>query len=437
MMNSVTNMADLEAESEQFINDDGPESGPSPTKERTLASMIKKKTLPMYLQFVFFGMGSVLPMYVIFAAVDYFDDIFPNSEPEFALNVIYNPLLFCGSFANLVWGRGSSFKWRIVYSFAVMALSMLGFIGFDRLELCGATCLRSHYWAVLAVAGILGLADAVCQSTLFGLTSHALPPLYTQGLMFGASLCGFLVTLLRIITKATTAKMNISSYYYFGSTSFFIAIAILLFIRLTKGRAFQRYYSRASKYTCSLEKDLKHPFKRLACFSFEAIKVLSYKRVFCYCFLLMTIQLQLFMVMPSVVTMAKDFLGNGWYPVLLVLVYNIGDMLGRGPMSLYYTYSLGWAWLSTFVRFSLVIGICLSVPPYMLSRRPAWMATFVGLLGLSTGHLNTSLMSHASLDVPGKAKETVGYLGVLSMTLGMALGSGLSLGLKALIERVK
>lgn len=228
--------------------------------------------------------------------------------------------------------------------------------------------------------------------------------------------------------------MNISSYYYFGATSFFIAIAIGLFIRLTKGRAFQRYYYRAAKY--NLDKDLKHPFKRLACFSFEAIKVLSYKRVFCYCFLLMTIQLQLFMVMPSVVTMAKDFLGNGWYPVLLVLVYNIGDVIGRGPMSLYYNYNLCWAWLSTFVRFSLVIGICLSVPPYMLSRRPAWMATFVGLLGLSTGHLNTSLMSHASIDVPGKAKETVGYLGVLSMTLGMALGSALSLGIKALIERV-
>lgn len=184
-MNSVTEskMADLEAESEQFIAEDSLESNPGFSKERTLASMLKKKTLSMYLQFVFFGMGTVLPIFVIFAAVDYFDNIFPKSEPEFALNVIYNPLLFCGSFANLVWGRGSSFKWRIVYSFAVMALSMLGFIAFDRLELCGLTCLQSHYWAVLGVAGVLGLADAVCQSTLFGLTSHALPPLYTQGLM--------------------------------------------------------------------------------------------------------------------------------------------------------------------------------------------------------------------------------------------------------------
>lgn len=251
---------------------------------------------------------------------------------------------------------------------------------------------------------------------------------------FGASLCGFIITVLRIITKSTTASLHLSTYYYFGATAFFIGVVIILFIRLTKGRAFQRYYSRAAKY--SLDTDLKNPFKRFACFSYEAIKVLSYKRVFCYCFLLLLIQLQQFMVLPSVITMAHDFLGKGWYPVLLVLVYNIGDMLGRGPMSLYYTYNLGWAWLSTFVRFSLIIGICLSVPPYMLSRRPAWMATFVGLLGLSTGHLNTSLMSHAPLDVPGKAKETVGYLGVLSMTLGMAGGSALSLGLKALIERV-
>lgn len=200
-------MADLEAESEQFIAEEGSEPNPGLSKERTLASMLKKKTLSMYLQFVFFGMGTVLPIYVIFAAVDYFDDIFPKSEPEFAINVIYNPLLFCGSFANLVWGRGSSFKWRIVYSFAVMALSMLGFIAFDRLELCGATCLQSHYWAVLGVAGVLGLADAVCQSTLFGLTSHALPPLYTQGLM---------VRFLRY----TKQNMRIEYNYCFGPKNY-------------------------------------------------------------------------------------------------------------------------------------------------------------------------------------------------------------------------
>lgn len=177
-------MADLEAESEQFLNEDG-FSNPSLVKDRPLAAMLKKKNVSMYLQFVFFGIGSVLPMFVIFAAVDYFDDIFPETEPEFALNVIYNPLLFCGSFVNLVWGRGSSFRWRIISGFGVMALSMLGFIALDRLELCGDTCMKSHYWAVLAMAGVLGLADAVCQSTLFGLTSHALPPLYTQGLMVG------------------------------------------------------------------------------------------------------------------------------------------------------------------------------------------------------------------------------------------------------------
>ncbi|EDO46907.1 predicted protein [Nematostella vectensis] len=427
-------MADLEAEAEQFLEEDGSDIPLSTERKRPLASMLKRKNLPMYLQFVFFGIGSVLPVFVIFAAVDYFDVIFPSKEPEFALNVIYNPLLFCGSFVNLVWGRGSSFKWRIVSGFSVMAVSMVAFIALDQLELCGATCLKTHYWSVLLVAGILGLADAVCQSTLFGLTSHALPPLYTQGLMFGASICGGIITILRIVTKSTTSSMHLSSYYYFGATSVFIALVIILFIRLMSGSAFQRYYSRAARY--SLDKDLRHPIRRLVGFTIEALKVLSYKRVFCYCFLLMLIHLQQFMVMPSVVTMANDFLGHGWYPVLLVLVYNIGDVIGRGPLAMYYTYNLGWAWLSTFVRFSLVIGICLSVPPYMLSRKPAWMATFVGLLGLSTGHLSTSLMSQASVDVPGRAKETVGYLGVLSMTLGMAGGSALSLGLKALIERV-
>ena len=140
------------------------------------------------------------------------------------------------------------------------------------------------------------------------------------------------------------------------------------------------------------------------------------------------------MVMPSVVTMAKDFLGSGWYPVFLILIHNLGDFFGRGPMAAFFSYSLQWSWVTMLVRFSLVIGICLSVPPYMLSHKPAWMATFVALLGISTGHLTTSLIAYAAAEVPGKAKETVGYLGILSITLGMAVGSGLSLGLEGLIN---
>lgn len=105
-------MADLEAEAEHFIGDD--EDFSSKSKDKPLFNMLTRNNFAMYLQFVFFGIGSVLPIFVIFAAVDYFDNIFPHKQPEFALNAIYNPLLFCGCFVNLVWGRAASFTWRIV-----------------------------------------------------------------------------------------------------------------------------------------------------------------------------------------------------------------------------------------------------------------------------------------------------------------------------------
>ncbi|KAL9959939.1 hypothetical protein ACROYT_G033318 [Oculina patagonica] len=427
----TSKMADLEAEAEQFIGDDADFN--SKNKDKPLFSMLTRKNLGMYLQFVFFGIGSVLPIFVIFAAVDYFDDIFPHKQPEFALNAIYNPLLFCGCFVNLVWGRAASFKWRIISGFSVMVVCMMGFIVLDQLELCGSTCLKSHYWSVLFVAGVLGLADAVCQSTLFGLTTHALPPLYTQGLMLGVGLCGLLMTILRVLTKTTTKNLHVSSYYYFGTAAMFIVLVIAVYFHLSRGNAFQRYYLRAPR--SGVDTDWKHPFQRFAFFTGEALRVLRYKHVFCHCFLLTLVTAQQYVVMPSVVTMAIDFLGSGWFPVLLILVYNIGDVLGRGPLAMYYVYSLRWAWLSTLVRFLIIIGICLSVPPHMMSDRPAWMATFVAILGLSTGHLTTSLISYASSEVPGRAKETVGYLSVLSITLGMAGGSAASYCIKALLDR--
>ncbi|XP_068760044.1 uncharacterized protein [Montipora capricornis] len=426
-----SNMADLEAEAEQFISDE--EEPNARNKDKPLFYMVTRKNFAMYLQFVFFGMGSVLPIFVIFAAVDYFEDIFPHKQPEFALNAIYNPLLFCGSFVNLVWGRAASFKWRIVAGFSVMAICMVGFIVLDQLELCGSSCLRSHFWSVLFLAGILGLADAVCQSTLFGLTTHALPPLYTQGLMLGVGLCGLLITILRVVTKTTTNDLHVSSYYYFGAAACFILLVIAAYLHLTRGNAFQKYYLRAHR--SGLDTDWKHPFQRFAFFTGEALCVLRYKHVFCHCFLLTLVTAQQYVVIPSVATLAIDFLGNGWFPVLLILVYNIGDVLGRGPLAMFYVYSLRWAWLSTILRFLIVTGIFLSVPPHTLSGRPAWMATFVSVLGLSTGHLTTSLISYASSEVPGRAKETVGYLSVLSITLGMASGSAASYCIKAFLDR--
>jgi len=426
-----SNMADLEAEAEEFIVED--EELNTRNKDKPLFNMLTRKNVAMYLQFVFFGMGSVLPIFVIFAAVDYFEDIFPHKQPEFALNVIYNPLLFCGSFVNLVWGRAASFKWRIVSGFSIMAVCMLGFILLDQLELCGASCLKSHFWSLLFMAGVLGLADAVCQSTLFGLTTHALPPLYTQGLMLGVGFCGLLITILRVLTKTTTKDLHVSSYYYFGAAAGFILLVIAAYLHLTRGNAFQRYYLRAHR--SALDTDLKHPFQRFAFFTGEALRILRYKHVFCHCFLLTLVTAQQYVVIPSVATLAIDFLGNGWFPVLLILVFNIGDVLGRGPLAMFYVYSLHWAWLATLLRFLVVAGVCLSVPPHALSGRPAWMATFVAVLGLSTGHLTTSLISYASSEVPGRAKETVGYLSVLSITLGMASGSAVSYCVKALLDR--
>ena len=229
--------------------------------------------------------------------------------------------------------------------------------------------------------------------------------------------------------------MHLSSYYYFGATAAFILLVIFLYIRLAGAEAFRLYYFKASRH--NNQSEWKQPFQKLVYFAADALKVLRLKHVFCYCFLLTVVSMQQYMVVPSVITMATDFLGHGWFPVLLILVYSIGDLLGRGPLALFYTCQLHWAWLVTLIRFSLVIVIYLSVPPFVFSTKPAWMATFVSLLGLSSGHLTTSLISCASIDVPGRAKETVGYLGVLSMTLGMAGGSAASLFLKALIDRAQ
>ena len=69
---------------------------------------------------------------------------------------------------------------------------------------------------VIALAGVLGIADAFAQASLYGLTSAAFPPVMTQALMCGVAICGTLVTLARMACKVLTDDLFVSTYIFFA-----------------------------------------------------------------------------------------------------------------------------------------------------------------------------------------------------------------------------
>lgn len=134
--------------------------------------------------------------------------------------------------------------------------------------------------------------------------------------------------------------------------------------------------------------------------------------------------------------MVIDFFGNGWFFVLLILVYNVGDVIGRGLLVLYYMYFIWWVWLFIFVRFFIIVGICFSVFFYSMSIRFVWMVIFVVVFGLLIGYLIIFLIFYFLFEVLGRVKEIVGYLSVLSMIFGMVGGSVISYFMKVFVDRI-
>lgn len=140
--------------------------------------------------------------------------------------------------------------------------------------------------------------------------------------------------------------------------------------------------------------------------------------------------------MLLVVIMVIDFFGSGWFLVLLILVYNIGDVFGRGSLVMYYVYFLYWVWFFILVRFLVIVGICLSVLFYIMSDRFVWMVMFVVIFGFLIGYLIIFFIFYVFFEVFGRVKEIVGYLSMLSMIFGMVGGSVVSYCIKVFLDLI-
>ena len=104
----------------------------------------------------------------------------------------------------------------------------------------------------------------------------------------------------------------------------------------------------------------------------------------------------------AVVSLTGDFLGAGWSQVLAILAYNVGDLVGRGPLAAHRACPVGLAWLGLILRGVLVVLICLCVPPWPLSASPLPLVCLLTPFGVSAGYLTSSVMAATTMRVSEK-----------------------------------
>mmetsp|Transcript_22542 Transcript_22542/g.62538 ORF Transcript_22542/g.62538 Transcript_22542/m.62538 type:complete len:327 (-) Transcript_22542:354-1334(-) len=316
----------------------------------------------------------------------------------------------------------------------------------------------------LLLAAVLGLADGIAQSSLFG-EAGCLPAKYTQAVCAGTSMSGLFVSILRVTTKAAMpAALRTSAFVYFGMSGLFTIICIFLATAVIPSLPVVRAFVNRGKRKSSIpstpeESSLSHslpsgaPPVNVSANEIElaatdatmlgaslelddddvlllGLAGAPAKACNCRPGVVWHIKLEaasLVLTYWVTITIFPGFLADDqhsaelgdWYPVLLITAYNLGDLLGKlGPLLLT---------VPTAALLPLSAARLAFIPSFYFTS--AWMAppVVIGLLTLAlggtNGHLTACAMMSAPRGLPQPKAEQAGMLSALFLVSGIVLGS--------------
>lgn len=403
----------------------------------------------LYVAFLFLGVGAVLPTFVIFAAVDYFTLISPSGSLEFEINAWFNGMLFAVSVANAL-QQQIGFTVRIIWGFVATAACLVSVPVLGALLLGrGEEYASLHGRLLLLVAALMGAANATSQCSLFGLSSAAFPPAFTQALLTGVALCGTTITLTRAALKlfVQDGLGGPSAYAFFlFSAAYSCGSAVVFWQLRTRSDLFRAQLTAAVDTSPTLSRRAAArpgaspapPLRRDAT-SFRArtlallLPAPGRRGVGEACVLLVIVNAQFTCVVPSMVGLTRDFIGEGWSHVLAILAYNFSDLFARAVLAPRWPCGLRATWPAVVLRLGLIAAVGLCAPPRVLSGSSAPLLAALAALGSSTGYLSSCVMRTATAHVEPHDREAAGYLGVLSIFAGLIVGSVLAFPLAALV----
>ncbi|XP_050212935.1 equilibrative nucleotide transporter 8 [Mercurialis annua] len=361
------------------------------------------------------GAGNLLPWNAFITAVDYFGHLYPNKHIEKVFSVAYmssSVLVLIMVMSRGGWSKKVTYRLRMNLGFFLFVLALMVAPVIDWL---GRP--KGGYGVTVASVVICGLADGLIAASLIG-SAGKLPKEYMQAVFAGTASSGVLVSILRIITKAslpqTPQGVKTSAHFYF-----IVSTIIMLFCTLS----------------CNLLYKLpvmEHHFKLLQQPNNHSQipnpKFWSVARkIRWHLFGILIIYLVTLSIFPGFIaeSLASKSLRD-WYPVLLITVYNVSDFMGKSFTAIYVMKSIKKVTWGCVLRllFYPLFAACLKGPKWLKTEAPVVVLTF--MLGLSNGYLTSVIMIVGPKSVLNSEAELSAI--VLVVFLGFGLVSGSVLG---------
>uniref|UniRef100_A0A3Q4AJ50 Uncharacterized protein n=1 Tax=Mola mola TaxID=94237 RepID=A0A3Q4AJ50_MOLML len=288
----------------------------------------------------------------------------------------------------------------------------------------------------LASIAIVSGASNVFSGSMFGVSGH-FPMRISQALISGQAMGGTLSAVASVVDLAVAKDVTESALAYFLTADIFILLCIITYLLLPK-----LVYSRSVEVILLL---FWYPYKYIPYLTRSSsvpplqpilrktwVLGLSVFYVFC-------VSIAVFPAVSSGIQSVNKDSSSPWtttyfVPLTSFLLYNLADFCGRQAT----------AWLqvpgpTSPVLPILVLSRSVMVPLFMFSNyqprdhlhtvlfsHDVYPIVFNCLLGLSNGYLGTLPMIYGPKVVPRELAEATGVVMSFFLTLGLAVGSALS-----------
>ncbi|XP_071754055.1 equilibrative nucleoside transporter 3 [Centroberyx gerrardi] len=408
----------------------------------------------VYIIFFLMGIGSLLPWNFFITAKHYWlyklsniTDHTGHEEPRSDLSDYFESYLAIASTVpsvlclvlNYVLVNRLSPKVRILSSLFVI---LLVFVVTTVLVKVDVTNCRVQFFAgTLASVALVSGASNLFSGSVFGISGY-FPMRISQALISGQAMGGTLSAVASIVDLAAAEDVTDSALAYFLTADVFILLCIITYLLLPR-LAYSRHYMLAA--TCTSPGAMSEG-GGAAAGAASSVSVpplwpilrktwvlgLSVFYVFC-------VSILVFPAVSSGIQSVHKDTGSPWtttyfVPLTSFFLYNVADFCGRQAT----------AWLqvpgpTSRVLPALVLCRTVLVPLFMfcnyqprdhlhtvLFAHDLYPVVFNCLLGLSNGYLGTLPMIYGPKVVPRELAEATGVVMSFFLTLGLAVGSALS-----------
>ncbi|GLT53865.1 hypothetical protein SLA2020_271040 [Shorea laevis] len=270
---------------------------------------------------------------------------------------------------------------------------------------------RETYGVTVASVIVCGLADGLVGGSLIG-SAGKLPKEYMQAVFAGTASSGVLVSILRIVTKAslpqTPKGLRTSAHLYFIVGTVILLCCIISCNLLYNLPVMQQHHNRLVEDVLLSRPKFWSVAGKIRWPAFGI-------------FLIYLVTLSIF---PGFLAenLESKFLGD-WYPILLITMYNVADLLGKSLTAIYLLNSIRLAAWNCIARllFYPLFTACLHGPKWL--KTEIFVVTLTFMLGLSNGYLTSVFMILAPKSVPVSEAEISAIVMVVFLGLGLVAGS--------------